>query len=103
MIINIMGNSGNTLLPFHTCKRNIANDFSVFKNNILKIRSELGLPGVYKCGSVTYFFSGTPLTTFMDSTEVEIPTWLLKECIAELMPTTTDIVYISLRDSLIPK
>ena len=35
-------------------------------------------------------FSGTPQTIFMDATEVEIPTWLLKECIAELMPTTTD-------------
>ena len=30
-------------------------------------------------------------------------TWLLKECIAELVPTTTDIVNMSLRDSLIPK
>ena len=64
-------------------------------------------------------FSGTPLTTFMDATELEIrniikllsakscdldplPTWLLKECIAELVPTITDIVNISLRDSLMP-
>ena len=65
-------------------------------------------------------FSGTPLTTFMDATEIEIrniiklstaklceldrlPTWLLKECIAELVPTITDIVDMSLRDSLMPK
>ena len=27
---NMMGNSGETILPFHTCKRNIANDFSAF-------------------------------------------------------------------------
>ena len=69
---------------------------------------------------MTTSFSGTPLTTFMDATEVEIqniinlsptkscelypfPTWLLKECIAELVPTITDIVNISLRDSLMPK
>ena len=46
----------------------------------------------------------------MDATELEIrniiklsPAWLLKECIAELVPTITDIVNGSLRDSLIPK
>ena len=31
-----------------------------------------------------------------------LPTWLLKECIAELVPAITDIVNISLRDSLMP-
>ena len=91
-----------------------------FYNKILTIRSELGLPGLYKCGSMTTSFSGTPLSTFMDATEIEIrniiklspaksceldplPTWLLKECIAELVPTITDIVNMSLRDSLMPK
>ena len=101
----MMGNSGETVLPLHTCKRNLANDFSaLFYNKILTIRSELGLPGLYKCGSMTTSFSGTPLSTFMDATEIEIrniiklspaksceldplPTWLLKECIAELVPT----------------
>ena len=56
----------------------------------------------------------------MDATEVEIRniiklspaksceldplrTWLLKEYIAELVPTITDIVNMSLRDSLMPK
>ena len=117
----MMGNSGDTILPLHTCKRNMANDFSAFfYNKMLTIRSELGLPGLYKCGSMTTPFSGTPLTTFMDAIEVEIrniiklspaksceldplPTWLLKECIAELVPTITDIVNMSLRDSLMPK
>ena len=101
----MMGNSGKTILPFHTCKRNMANNFSAFfYNTILNIGSEVGLSGVYKCGSMTNSFSGTPLTTFMDATELEIriiiklspaksceldplPTWLLKECIAELVPT----------------
>ena len=32
-----------------------------------------------------------------------LPTKLLKECIAELVPTITDIVNMSLRDSLLPK
>ena len=69
---------------------------------------------------MTNSFSGTTLTTLMDATEIEIqsiirlspaksceldplPTWLLKECIAELVPTITDIVNMSLRDSLMPK
>ena len=118
---NMMNNSGKTVLPLHTCKRNLTNDFSAFfYNKILTIRNELGLPGLYECGSMTTSFSGTPLSTFMDATEIEIrniiklspaksceldplPTWLLKECIAELVPTITDIVNMSLRDSLMPK
>ena len=117
----MVGNSGETILPFHTCKRNRANDFSAFfYNTILNIRSELGLAGVYKCGSTTISFSGTPLITFMDATELEIrniiklspakscerdplPTWLLTEYIAELVPTFTDIVNMSLCDSLMTK
>ena len=68
---------------------------------------------------MTISFSGTPLITFMDATELEIrnitklsparsceldplPTCLLKECMAELVPTITDIVNMSLRNSLIP-
>ena len=33
---NMMGNSGETILPLHTCKRNMANYFSAFfyKKNI---------------------------------------------------------------------
>ena len=32
-----------------------------------------------------------------------LPTWRQKECIAELVPLITDIVHISLRESIIPK
>ena len=57
LTINMMGNNGKTILPLHTCKRNMANDFSAFfYNKILTIRSELGLPGLYKCGSMTTSF-----------------------------------------------
>ena len=31
-----------------------------------------------------------------------LPTWILKECIAELLPVITGIVNKSLRDSLMP-
>ena len=71
-------------------------------------------------GSVTNCFSGVLLNTFMDATEAEIwniiklspvksceldplPPWLLKECKAELVPLITDIVNMSLRESMIPK
>ena len=62
-------------------------------------------------GSMTKSFSGTPLTTFMDVTGLEIRninchlqsyvSW--NRCIAELVPTVTDIVNMSLSDSLVPK
>ena len=91
-----------------------------FTNKILNIRSELGLTDTNTGGSVTNFFSGVPLNTFMDATEAEIwniiklspvksceleplPTWLLKECKAELDPLITDIVNMSLRESMFPK
>ena len=32
-----------------------------------------------------------------------LPTWLLKECIAELVSIITDIVNMSLQESIIPK
>ena len=70
---NMMGNSRETILSFHTCKRNMTNDSSAFfYNKILNIRSELWLPGVYECGSMANPFSETPLITFMDATELEI-------------------------------
>ena len=106
-----MGISGDKILPFHTCKRNMANEFSAFfYKNFFNIRSELGLTGSHTGGSVTNCFSGVPLNTFMEATEADIrniiklspvksceldllPTWILKECIAELVPSIiTDIV-----------
>ena len=116
-----MGNSGGKILPVHTYKRKLADDFSAFfYNRILNIRNELGLTDTHTGGSVTNCFSGVPLNTFMDATEAEIwniikllrvksseldhlPTWLLKECIAELVPHITDIVNMSLRESMISK
>ena len=69
---NMMSNSGDIILPFHTCKRNMENVFSAFfSNKILNIRSELGLTGVHIGCSVTNYFSGIPLTTFMEATEAD--------------------------------
>ena len=102
----MMGNSGDKILPVHTCKRKLANDFK-------------RLTDTHTGGSVTNCFSGVPLNTFMDATEAEIwniiklssvksceldplPTYLLKECKAELVPLITDIVNMSLRESMIP-
>ena len=117
----MIGNSGDKILPVHTCKRKLANYFiTFFYNKILNIRSELVSTDTHTGGSVTNCFSGVLLNTFMDATEAEIwniikllagkfceldslPTWLLKECIAELVLLITDIVNMSLRESTIPK
>ena len=48
LTMNMMGNSGDTILPFHTCKRNMVNDFSAFfYNNILNIRRRLWMTGTH--------------------------------------------------------
>ena len=103
---NMMGNSGDKILPVHTCRRQLANDLiAFFTNKIWNISSELGLTDTHTGGSVTNCFSGGPLNTFMDATEAEIwniiklspvksceldplPTWLL-QCVS-----TVIIVYI---------
>ena len=60
---NMMGNSEDKILPVHTCKTKLTNDFSAFfYNKILNIRSELGLTDTYKGGSVTNCF-------FLESTK----------------------------------
>ena len=69
----------NTIMlsDFHHTLLNITQYHRNWKTGIgrtltdTNFRSESGLPGVYKCGSVTNSFSGTPLTTFMDATELE--------------------------------
>ena len=114
---NMMGNSGDKILPVHTCsKRKLANNFSAFFTNKILNISKLGLTDTHTGGSVTNCFSGVPLNSFMDATEAEI--WniiklspvksceldpLLKECKVELVPLITDIVHMSLRESMIPK
>ena len=77
----------------------MANDFSAFfYNKILNIRSELGLPGVYKCGSMTNSFSELEIRNIIKLSPAKsyeqdpLSPWLLKECIAELVPTISDIV-----------
>ena len=90
----------------------MANDFNAFfYNKILNIRNKLGLTGIHIGGSVTNCFSRVPVN--MGDTEAEIRniikllpvksckldtllTWLLKECIAELVPLITDIVNMSI-------
>ena len=96
---------GNTLLLYTTCIYKIAHS---------------GKSYIYRRFGDKLFFSGVPLNTFMDDIEADIwniiklslvksweldhlPTWLLKECIAELVALITDIVNTSLRESMIPK
>ena len=118
---NMMGNSGDKILPVHTCKRKLANDFSAFfYKKILNIRRELGLTETHTGGSVTncFFWSSTKYLygcywskdmniiklSPVKSCELDsLPTWLLKEWKAELVSQITDIVNMSLRESMIPK
>ena len=54
---DMMGNSEDKIIPVHTCKINMANDFSAFIYiKILNIRSELRLTGTYTAGSETNCF-----------------------------------------------
>ena len=53
-----MGNSGDKILPVHTCKRKLANDFSAFfTNKILNIRSELGLTDTHTFAYMVYMIA----------------------------------------------
>ena len=110
---NMMGNSGDKILPVHNCKRKLANNFSAFfYNQILNIRSELGLTDTYTGGSVTncFFWISTKYLygcllkqryvikfncrlLSQKSCELDrLPTWLLKEYLAELLFPISDIV-----------
>ena len=54
---NMMGTTGDMILPVHTLKIKLANDFSAFfTNKILNVMSELGLTDTHTGGSVTNRF-----------------------------------------------
>ena len=55
---NMMGNSGDKILPLHTCKRKLAYDVSaLLYNKIVNIQSDLELTDTHTCGSATTCFS----------------------------------------------
>ena len=118
---NMMGNSGDKILPIHTCKKNRQTISAPFHQQNIEHKERTRIDRyTYRTFSDKLFFSGVPLNTFMDATEAEIwniiklspvksyeldpvPTRLLKECKAELVPLITDIVNMSLRESMNPK
>ena len=57
--------------------------------------------------SLTDYFDKRTVSIFFfnlcHDNDCHLPTWLLKECKAELVPLITDIVNMSLRESMIPK
>ena len=55
---NMMGNSGETILPLHTCRRNLANDFSAFFYNKILAAWLKNSPTVesFKVNLKTYLF-----------------------------------------------
>ena len=113
-----MGNSGDKIPPVHTCKGNWLTISAPFHQQNIEHKE------LTRIDRYTYrrfddkLFSGVPLNTFMDATEADIwniiklspvksceldPTWLLKECKDEFVPLITDIVNMSLRESMGPK
>ena len=61
---NMMGNSGDKILPVHTCKRKLANDFSAFfTNKILNIshmkRTRIDRYTYRRFGDKLFFWSST--------------------------------------------
>jgi len=116
----LMGEESSTPLPDHSSPQELAERFSTFfLDKISAIRDDLD-----KCDDVipTFqepVFDGPQLSDFTPTTEDElrklvmssgtkscdldpIPTWLLKECLDELLPILTTLLNASLLESTVP-
>ena len=114
LVYGLMGKEKSSPLPDHTDKESLANDFAnYFMSKIEKIREELEGYILYKPQgwnirefSNFRLFSDEEVRTIImgmktKSCEMDpILTELLKKCIAEVLPTITKIINISLRDSV---
>ena len=123
--MNMMGNSGDKIFPSHTLKETVKRFQRLLLQQCIEHKERNRIDRYTYRWFGDKRFSGVPLYAWcldipMDATETEIwniikqspvksceldpwPTWLLKECIAELVPLITDIVNMSLRKSMIPK
>ena len=96
-----MGNSGDKIIPVHTCKRKRFQRLFHQQNIEHKERTRIDRYTYRRFGDKLFFWSSTKY--LYDATESEIwniiklspvksceldplPTWLLKECKAELVP-----------------
>ena len=121
----MMGEKGETKLPIHDSQKEMAQRFSDFfttkivtiRENLLALHADEETPTTIP-GNET-IFHGTPLSSFTEVSADEIrrfimksasksceldpvPTWLLKECIVDLVYIVTAIVNSSLKDAHVP-
>lgn len=120
---NMMGTDGGTKLPSHDSPVLLAERFSdFFTNKIVTIREGLLALQVGDTASMLQdeaTFTGTPLSVFTEASQDEVkrlimksatksceldplPTWLLKECVSDLVPIITAIINASLTDADVP-
>lgn len=117
---HLLGERGTQPLPETTSDTELAETFSTFfTEKIVRIRESLG-----ECNNCSAATTDTPehdiLLTSFGSVSIEevkklimkspdkscdldpVPTWLLKQCINELLPLITAIVNVSFRDDRVP-
>lgn len=117
---HLMGERDGAILPHHTSAKDLAEGFSVFfKQKIATIRDNLS-PETMNHAELDDLFVGDELHSFREATPEEIkkvilqspnksceldplPTWLLKECLEELLPLVTEIVNKSVISGHFPK
>ena len=109
-----------SVLPSHTSSQVLADDFSnFFHNKIETIRNELDMNGAQHLDDTMSVPIQSTLETLQPLTEVEvlkivrgsssascsldpIPTYLVKECLSELITPITNIVNLSLSTGIFP-
>lgn len=113
-----------TPLPDHDDSKMLADEFiTFFDEKISLIQSKLDIAGNHRTSrrqQSTYEFVGTKLNKFRLLTQDEvrkllsamstkhcqldpIPTWLMKECIDQFLPITTEIINASLKIGKMPR
>ena len=114
MVNTLMGTSPNNPLPNHTNDKDLAEEFvDFFMDKIHKIRENLTENPMYKSSrkSISSLAEFRPFNQMevkkiifsmkTKSCELDaLPTKLLKDCLDDILPTITNLVYISLQDGV---
>jgi hypothetical protein len=117
---NLMGDTGEVILPTTTSAEELANKFSdFFQTKIDQIRKNISVSVDIPVLDADTLFEGISLHDFPQTTEEEVkkiinkspnksceldplPTWLLKKCVNQLAPLITTIINKSLATSTVP-
>jgi len=117
----LLGRSRSTVLPEHESSKELANRFGAFfTEKIVKIRQNLTSSDGIHTNDIPDEHDIPQLTEFAPVTEEDVrkviakspnkscdmdplPTWLLKDCLDELLPSITRIINRSLREAEVPR